>query len=542
MRMSALLGQWELRHVIPVWSTEQQFGLGSPMLALYHKTHMYLSTALLILTGSVKAAMVLSLFLLMVAGFGGMCFCMRHALGGRHPWLWMVTGAVLLASNYATTDWAVRGAFAEFAALMLLPWIFAWCLILLGQGRWRWWIGPAVALLALSHSSLGLFSVVPLAIALAVACWRWRGHARSWLAPACRSAGLALLLLLPFALPMAVVSRFNQIDRLVLGPYFTAWTNTIPVDRYVWDPYWTWGATWRNFTVQLDSGLLVLFVLYLAFLVPARRMPFASGETARDDRWNAIFLVSSLAVMAWLQLPQAAWVYLRVPGASYLQFPWRLLAYMTVILVICAGVSLSRLASVGPARRGWGVIAASTAAVALVIATAYPKMWWRWNELDWLGSEVLEEDFKSRDYVAFGEFLPLVDWPPVPGLVEAAPQMQAWLARPVAQACTVVAIERDVRRVERRSGYWDVTCPMASAVTIPVFWAPGMAVLAQSQGADDWRELVPQRGCSDPRLQVHLLAGVNRVQVKFPTWGRTVAAGWSRQAFDFRRDCQSRGP
>ena len=538
LRLAALAGQWDAGHSIPVWSVSQQFGYGSPMPSLYHKTHMYLSAAAFAGTGSLKAALVLPLYLLMVFGFCGMVFCLRHALGGRHPWLWLAGAATLLVSNYAITDWAVRGAFAEFASLMVLPWLFAWCLILIGEGRWSVWIAPLVALLALSHAAIGLFSLIPLGLAVGVGLWRWRGQARHWCWPAVCSACLATLLAAPFLLPMAAASRFSRTDRLEL---FTPRTHSLPWTAYLSGPDWALGTEHPVMTVHLDLALLLLLPVYVLLLAwpygPRMKQVFAHMHR---DRWNGVFLLGVLLVMGWLQSPQAYGFYERVPGAQYLQFAWRLLAYLTVVLIVCGCVALSRLGLLGTHAYGarMGHALAALGAAVLLAHTAYPKMWWNWSGIGWISPQKLQEEMRTGDYHAFGEFLPMVNWPaPGPGLLDAAIQMSNWLSAPPAQNCELTAAANQAR--ERSSGLWQASCPDESWAALPVFFAPGMVIATRRPGETSWQKIIAKRTCADPRLQVLLPQGQSEIQIQFPDWARMVAAGFASQGFDFRRDCSA---
>ena len=562
-RMAAIVGQWKIGHWIPVWSTHEQFGHGSPTPALYHKTFSYLSAAVLGATGGhVKAALVVPVLLLMVVAFCGMVFCLRHALGGRYPWLWLTGGATLVASNYATIDWLVRGAMAEFAAFALIPWLLGWCLLLIGEGRWRWWIGPLLALLALSHSSLGLFGLLPLGIALALALLRWRwSHARRWTVAAATSIGVASLLVLPFALPMLAMGRSSRIDLLIKHPGFQPRTNQVDWWRYFWDPHQAWDADWTSLTVPLDTACLLLLPLYLVLLVLRRRNASAGGVNARQRShvvaaapgWTAAFLLGTMAIMVWLQSASAFWVYEVVPGAAYLQFAWRLISYITPVLVICACIGLGWLASwsaapgSGRQRRGPAWVAAGVLAAAMLGWTAYPKMDWSRLQHAWISPQTLESEAQQQgNYVALGEFLPLVDWPAPSNHELNAPvqQAEAFLAKPLpvdeggAGPCS--ATPSSTRQPpERRSDEWHVVCARAGFATLPVFLAPGMKVQVRSTDAANagWEPATATRSCVDPRLEVALTAGASEVRVVFPTWSRAVHAAFTRSAFDFRRDC-----
>jgi len=79
-------------------------------------------------TGSSQLAVRALVPALLVLGGVGM---MRAgaALGWATP-LRLWAGAVLMFAHYTLTDWMVRGAMAEFTAMMVLPWYLAACIAL----------------------------------------------------------------------------------------------------------------------------------------------------------------------------------------------------------------------------------------------------------------------------------------------------------------------------------------------------------------------------------------------------------------------------
>ena len=541
-RMAALLGQWQAGHWLPVWSTHQQDGLGSPMVILYHKLHMYLSTAILVVTGHVKAALVLPIALFMSTGIGGMVFCLRQFLGPRHRMLQWVVAAMLPATNYASLDWFVRGAAAEFAAMMILPWIFGWCARLLVRGVWQVWIGLAVGLLALAHSTLGMFALLPLGMACALAAVRWRTHVRHWIKPMAVSVCLGLLVVAPFVLPMAAMARFNMIERLSIPPHFVPRMNMVHWTEFFWNAGWHWGDTYEM-NYQIDLALLLLSPLLLLFFF--RRRPWSGSDEARsasDRRVLSLFLLSTLAVMGWLQTSSAFWVYDVVPGAALLQFSWRLLAFLTVAALVCAGVALAEISDALGARFGRrGFAAGLVLALFATLSTAEAKMWWHKTRFQWFSQEEMAQTLKANEYWANGEFLPKVDWKIGPSLQDAQIQSGEWFRTLPAQGCKVSRSPRDTAgpEKERAVGYWTVDCERAQPAWLRLYLAPGMELHLQRADApaQPWQRTVPHRTCTDPRVRVDMPAGVTTVRVDFPTWQRASAAVFRRLPFDYRRDC-----
>ncbi|MES2187022.1 MAG: hypothetical protein V4505_20910 [Pseudomonadota bacterium] len=531
LRMGALVEQWKLGHPLPVWSAREQFGHGSPLLALYHKSFLYLSGLIVWATGSAKGGIAGATWVCLVGAFCGLGQCVHRALDGRRPALALLGGALLVSSNYATTDWLVRGAFAELSAFAVLPWVFAWCITLIRKGLWGWWLGPVLALLALSHTALGLFVAIPVLLAVAVAIWRWRRGARRWLRPAAASAALGAAIVLPFALPMAALGRFNRIGELTASPGFNPMTTHLPWQKFLWDAGYHWGDTWQSMTVQLDTGLLLALPVFAVLALAAALRP---GRAVPGEGAVALFLLGTLAAMAWLQSEQAFGFYQTVPGAIYLQFSWRLLAYITVALTLCACLALAwlldRMVGRAPSAAVWAVGAM------LLVSTANNKPWWSGLRYEWIAPATLQGALR-QDYVAAGEFLPLVDWPRAADPVAIIDQTRNFLGHARLPAgCTLAPVGNDPTAAAS-SRTWRANCEHAATIALPAFAAPGMYVSLVLPGTSGWTRLPTLRTCADPRVQVALPAGSTALRIDYPGWRSTVRAVFTRPGFDFRRDC-----
>src|SRR5664279_2067809 len=109
--------------LLPLWTPLAENGYGSPFPFFYHRLFNSLAGAVALGTGSAYTAVKVVIPLLLFAGALGMRRALlAMGLGPFHA----ACGALLLVfSNYAYTDWYVRGAFAEFAAFMLVPWLLS---------------------------------------------------------------------------------------------------------------------------------------------------------------------------------------------------------------------------------------------------------------------------------------------------------------------------------------------------------------------------------------------------------------------------------
>lgn len=151
-----------IRHgdILPIWSSSDAFGMGTPLPLFYHKTFYFVSSILFLLIGSIKAAIVLAIICFMFVGAYGMRLCVGK-LTKQAPLL-IIVPQLFLLSNYVFSNWLVRGAMAEFSAMMLIPWLFWWCLKLLKDKIFSLAIIPIFFLLFNAHNVTTLFALVPL--------------------------------------------------------------------------------------------------------------------------------------------------------------------------------------------------------------------------------------------------------------------------------------------------------------------------------------------------------------------------------------------
>ena len=100
----------------------------------------------------------------------------------------------------------------------------------------------------------------------------------------------------------------------------------------MWDRYWVFGRRSSGLTVQLDHAMVALAG---AGLLALALRPLRTEERARLLAPVApLALVCAIGLL--LQLRAAAPFYDWLPGAAFIQFPWRLLALVTPALVVVA--------------------------------------------------------------------------------------------------------------------------------------------------------------------------------------------------------------
>lgn len=93
---------------LPIWSSLDNHGFGSPQPLFYHKLFYFVSTAFLyVFSGNLKVALITAVcFFLIVGAWGTRKLVLE--IGGS-AFAAFCAGLMMLLANYTVTDWLVRG-------------------------------------------------------------------------------------------------------------------------------------------------------------------------------------------------------------------------------------------------------------------------------------------------------------------------------------------------------------------------------------------------------------------------------------------------
>ncbi len=504
---------------LPVWSSEDFFGLGTPLPFFYHKLFYILSGLLYLACGSVKASVTASLAVFLVLGSAGLHRTLLRLRVAR-------TAAALLAAalplqSYTIFDWLVRGAMADLSASMIAPWVLYSLVVALQERRIPWHLPTSLVLLALAHSVLG-FAIGLFALAAGLAIWtrlprreKLRELRRLFLAVL-----VCALLFAPWALAFARLWGTYDISAAVPASYEPARNFRLLSETYALSWEWTpdtfsvWGARISPET------LVALVATVLALAVAALRR----GRALFREEPALGFLLSGLFVCFLLQLPVAAPFYALVPGLRFIQFPFRWLSLEQVLALGVIGWGLARLsASRGP--RIAGLAAAVLLAVAALGSRAYDPGPVHWYPADFV--ESIPPAGRDPGFPGVGEYLPILRYP---GETEEErrrvlrksrhARAPFWTSREEAVFASETARERcqleatpRLRR-EPLALHYRVNCPLEATLVVRHHYS-GLE-RAWVKRAAGWRRSHTHRTPEDPRLRIDLPAGESQVRVDLP--------------------------
>ena len=326
-------------NLLPLWTPFAENGYGSPFPFFYPRLFNSLAGAVALATGSPYTAVKVLIPLLLFTGALGMRRALlAMGLGELHA----VSGALLLVfSNYAYTDWVVRGAFAEFAAFMLVPWLtFAALGVEQGRPRAGWGLGAALSLIFFAHSMIFVFAFALVLVAFLGALVLSKDGRRTLL-----NLGQATLVVLPvtgpFVLGIWLFGKDLNMDRFRTG-MFSVFRNFVPLEEYLYDRVGGWTSSTAGYSVEIGRGFNTLALVCFTGVVVGFARRRLSEARVREMLPAWFLVVGSAVCYLVLQLPLAAPLYRLVPPLQFIEFPWRLLTYSTSasIFVLCLSLDL----------------------------------------------------------------------------------------------------------------------------------------------------------------------------------------------------------
>ena len=316
---------WHAGLIYPHWVQDANYGAGEPRLIFYPPVSWLLGGLLGTIFGW-HAAPVLFVLLALLAAGSSMYLLARE---------WAPSGAASFAAcAYMVNPYAMfvayeRSALGELLAGAWLP------LMVLFALRTRSSVAPlglSVAALWLTNSPAAVMGSYLLAI---LALGLWIAERRPW--PAMRAAGgmaLGLGLAAFYIVPAAYEQRWVQIDR------------AITPGMRVQDSF-LFGHTANNFHNQVLRTASWIFIaeMVVGAIVAYLALRKRAGGCAR------VLLTACLPMLLLLQLPVSDAIWKHTPHLKFLQFPWRWLLPLSVVICVLAAMALG--GSLAKGARTW---------------------------------------------------------------------------------------------------------------------------------------------------------------------------------------------
>ena len=377
LRTMVYAKHFQFGDLLPVWSASDNFGMGSPLPGLYHRLFYMVSGAVYAVSANSKVSITFTLIAFTTIGVYSVFLLLRSF--NSNVFVSLLGSSVLPFLNYSVTNWLVRGAMAEYSAMMLVP---LFLLIIkrsfdrsLLYGR----IGLIFGFLFLAHSVIAYFTALLTGLTMIGCCLLGLS---TWKMFPLRKVSYAVLGFFAVTwwslLPMLYLRQRYDMSRL-LPDFLAVRFQFRRITDYVWDSSWSWSNAPQLFTVELDI-VIVISVMVLAVM----------KMYDRQQLW-----VFGLLTMTMVFQYGGSWrLYEIIPGAKYIQFPWRLLALASTLFVLLAFVGLQK-----------SKVAVSIVALSTILLSG------TWQRVNYYNYPDRLEDRNSRTLSAyslslFGEYLP----------------------------------------------------------------------------------------------------------------------------------------
>jgi hypothetical protein len=331
--------------LFPVWSSSDAYGMGTPVPLFYQRAFFMVGGVVFILLGgSLKATMVVTLAIFMVIGAYGMRMALSVVTESRL--LRAVGPIVFILSNWAFSEWLLRADQAEFAAFMIVPWLLYCCLILVRDQRLSWLVAPVMIALVWAHNTVALASIVVLAVTGVVflICCGLTGL-RSIALRLAVSIGIAGVVLAPGLLAEVRMGKYYDPARTIIYDNKAGDSFTLPHPwSYLFDPSFHWlasgiGVVPFGLNIQLDFGITILLILGLVALTVLwlrKLLHHGPSETPPVSRAAMVVLSVSLAIYLILQLRISLPVWNAFWQLKVVGYPFRMMTFAVPLALILA--------------------------------------------------------------------------------------------------------------------------------------------------------------------------------------------------------------
>ncbi|HOG46409.1 MAG TPA: 6-pyruvoyl-tetrahydropterin synthase-related protein [Anaerolineae bacterium] len=483
--------------LLPRWAPDLAQGYGYPLFSFYPPLAYHVAEVWHLLGLSLVRALNLTFVLSGMLSGASMYLLVRDWAGPK--------GALLAAMLYMYAPFALysayyRGGVAEVLAWALAPlalWAFR-KLVRSGDARWLLPATLAYAAIPLSHF-LAALMLTPLLVLTILGTW-WARRSRRGLALAALALALALGISAFSTVPALLEQGSVRLDLASSGYFdfrlhFSTWQSLLAgptrVDVSLPDRAASLSAGW----IQAGAALLGLFAM--------------ARHSARSRMWGLGMAAIALALALLMQrvtLP----IWEALPVLSYLQFPWRLLFPLALLLAVVGGA----VGLVLPDRGRWAWAAtALVAVVALGLFVYNTPLFYpgrarlRSANPNLADLQQYEHDSSALGLTTNGEYLPagVQQMPPQPRELEGNPGAAAWVDRQSLPADVAVGdVSYHLNDIE-----FVATAQAPFSATINQFYFPGWQ--AYVDGAPVQVSSLPLHGL----IGVNVPAGAHRVRLRF---------------------------
>ena len=473
-----VLAQWKLGIIYPRWAALAHFGYGEPRFIFYPPASWTLGGVISAIFPWTVASPVYIWCTLVLAGIS--MFLLARRLVDQRDALF---AAVLYAVNpYHLVIVYWRSAFAELLASCLVPLLvlLVWKSV---EGERRTVVPLGLLLAASWLTNAPAAVMIHYSLALLLLYFAWTRKSAKLLLVGAGAVALGACLSAFYLFPAIYEQRWVEIANAVSA-------GSRPSDNFLF--IHTTDADHDAFN-RVISWLAVLEVVIILAAATAGKL----WQEARRDVWKAfsVWAVGSCLLM----LPVSLSLWNILPKLQFMQFPWRWLLCLSMILTLFVTLGL---------RRWWQRGAVCTLSLLVMVVA------WRYIQAPWWDTaadlrEMQDNVITGAGYEGTDEYTPL----------SADPSVIDKDARKVTVAGAAHAAI-DVLHWDAESR--DFTAQMSAADQVALRLFPYPAWRVEVNG----REVKTTAREGTGQMLVPVSPGMNRVAVKLVRTGDRLAGGW----------------
>lgn len=325
-------------YLFPRWVDLLGFHFGYPLFNFYPPLVYYVSEVFRLMglsyIWSIKSMIILGYCI----GAIGMYKLSSKVIGSRVAGL--VAAALFTFFTYHATLVYVRGAFAEFFGMNILPYVFLSLELLKERPTMKRAIffGSTLALLILSHVFIAFPFIFFFLIYVGYSTLFTRNKTE-YLSHAFLGGLLGAGMSAFFWLPSMLERKFTLVDAILTKELASYVIHFIQPSQ-LWFSPWGYGGSGAGFADgmsfqlgKIHTGLAVLSLILFTFLLLKKKI-----DTLQASRFALYVVMLLVSLLMMTEYSQSIWKI--ISPLQYLQFPWRFMSFTGVFMAILGGFAL----------------------------------------------------------------------------------------------------------------------------------------------------------------------------------------------------------
>jgi len=324
-------------HFPPRWSKNFGFGMGMPLFQFYAPLAFYVAEIFHLIGFSILTSLKLSYFLATLIGFWGSYLLGKKLTNDKGG---LIAATAFTLAPYHAVNLYVRGALAEYWAISLMPASIYFLFNLLQKFSLKAYLGLTLSLAAifLSHN-VTTVTFMPFWLATFFGLFVLKRHLKSAFT-VMLSFIHSLLIASFFLLPAFLQKASTRVESITHG--FSQFQLHFIYLRQLITPNWGYGGSvlgieddmsfYLGREIILLAGLGLISLLLLTFKKPTK---------AKINQFLTVGLLTALFLLAILAASFRSHIlWLKIPLAKFIQFPWRFLGPASFFLALLTGFSM----------------------------------------------------------------------------------------------------------------------------------------------------------------------------------------------------------